>query len=809
MTDGLDHLWAKSPDEHDPAAGGERLTTHSEHTRAAVPLIRRRVGRLRALPETWWPAAELAALLHDCGKCDWGFQCQVHQGVPWGQRHEVLSLGFVGLLVPDSAERDRIAAAVVTHHRPLFDRTGERPVDWAILPINLTDDEQALGRTFTVAEDEDTLRRLLRWYADQATRHGLAVDTSRVETATRDDVRAATLDLLQRLAKRWRPLSFATADADDGLAHVLLLGAVTFADHIASGHGELLLTEPLAGYGGRVAARLAAAGHRLAEHQVTAVTVWHLLLVAPTGSGKTEAGLMWAEKAWQEIAADTGGRPRVLYLLPFLASISAMVRRLRDGDHLADVGVVHSKAGTFHLHELTTARTADQPGPGEELLLEDAAIALDHVQASKDHREQLRVTTPYQLLRAAFLGASESSTLLDTANSVFVFDELHAYEPDRLGMILAMIGLWVHRLGGRVGILSATLPQRFRKILHDTIGDTLTTVDGFTADDRPLRHRLRISQDHLTSEASIARITEDLRAGRATLVVTNNVADALELYQRLGPIAHEQGDPAMLLHARFRNDHRAAIEERILRCFGTGTPQRRGLLVATQVVEVSLNVDFDVLHTSGATLEALLQRFGRVNRRGDREPAPVWVCAPDYRTRRARRGGGSAEELWADGVYAEQPTRLAWQHLTPHDGECIDEIHAQRWLDAVYDTDWGRDWEQLVRRAQHRFTSSFLDFTSPFDNRDHLKDDFYATFDGTEAVLAEDLPSYRTERRRGKTGEGRLLASRFLIPLPDHLRSRSKYAARLGITVINGDYDPELGLKGILEDQRYQPGEIL
>ncbi|MGH3993207.1 MAG: hypothetical protein ACRDSN_12185, partial [Pseudonocardiaceae bacterium] len=64
--------------------------------------------------------------------------------------------------------------------------------------------------------------------------------------------------------------------------------------------------------------------------------------------------------------------------------------------------------------------------------------------------------------------------------------------------------------------------------------------------------------------------------------------------------------------------------------------RRPGILVATQVVEVSLDVDFDVLHTSGAPLDALLQRFGRVNRLGARPPTPVVVHPPTYRPRRGR-----------------------------------------------------------------------------------------------------------------------------------------------------------------------------
>ncbi|MCP2331049.1 CRISPR-associated helicase/endonuclease Cas3 [Actinoalloteichus caeruleus] len=793
MTEDLPHLWAKSPAKE--ATIGESLTEHSARTSAVVPLIRARIGVVDGIwDESWWPAVQLAALLHDGGKIDPGFQRQVRTNTRWGLRHEVLSLGFVDLLVTDQEVRRRVAAAVVTHHRPLHGDATR-----SILPDNLSQDQQALGQAFTVAEDDGTVRALAAWFADAAARVGLPVDRSRLGGLTRDDIRAGTLTLLRDLAEDW----WYPGTEQGGLPWVLLQGVVTIADHVASAHGELLTGEPLRGYGDRVRVRLAAAGHRLTRAQEEAAAAHHLLLVSPTGSGKTEGGLLWAEAAWRQVAEQRNALPRVFYVLPFLASINAMALRLQEEDGVEDVGVLHSRAGMFHLNELIEARAAgsdDRPEP----TVEDAATALDHVNASRTHRELFRVTTPYQLLRAAFGGPGDSSTLADTVNSVFLFDELHAYEPRRLGMLLAMIRLWTQELGGRVGVLSATLPERFRRILRDTIAGRLDVVDGFAGVRHTPRHRLRIGGGHLTSPESVDRIAADLHAGQAVLVVANNVADALDLYDLLGPVAKEQGGEAVLLHSRFRNCDRAQKEKRILELFGTDRRSSRGLLVATQVVEVSLNVDFDVLHTSGAALEALLQRFGRVNRRGKRAPASVWVCEPEYRR---RRGGG--EETWADGVYDEVPTRLCWAALQNHDGETIDEADAQQWLNAIYDSPWGDTWEKEVLVSQERFDEDYLDFRSPFADREGLRKEFFATFDGVEAILSDDLADYQADRRQGEKGQGALLASRFLLPLPVHLSSSGHFDRRHGITVINGDYHPELGLKGIVRETRYQPGEIL
>jgi CRISPR-associated endonuclease/helicase Cas3 len=799
-------IWAKSPDADDPAAVGESLTVHSDTALAAAVAVSDRVGRLRGVPGWFWHAAALAALLHDFGKIDPGFQHQVrHPGSQrhaWRQRHEVLSLGAVGLLLPACSElRLWVAAAVATHHRPLInpDKPGRE-----ILEPHLAEEGEPLASRFTVTHDNSVLRALLGWFAQRAVDHGLLSEVPDLAKVTAEEVRAAVGALLAELDARWGLAPSAAPAAVDGLSLVLLQGAVTLADHVASAHGELLTTHPLDGFTDTFLRSLTTHSDVIDEarflhlHQqhARAATRAHLLLRAPTGSGKTEAGAMWAEEAVRQITQECGGRPRLLYVLPYLASINAMADRFRAACH-GEVGVLHSKAGVYHLHRL-----------GEDI--DDApARALEAVEATRLHRQLMRVTTPYQLLRAAFAGVTDSATLLDTANSVFLFDELHAYEPRRLGMILAMMRLWSHDLGGRIGVLSATLPDRFTGLLEDTLGNnTVEEIDGFATTTAPPRHRLKLDDEHLTSPHTLERIATDLEDGHAVLVVANNIADATTIYEQLrdlAPARDDDGTPAAwLLHARFENGDRAHVETEITDWFAsTDAPPRPGLLVATQAAEVSLNVDLTVLHTSGAPLEALLQRFGRVNRRGLRLSASVWVYAPEYRTARGN-------QVRADGVYEPDPTQHTWELLTEHgDGAVLDEAETQAWLNKLYTSAWGDTWEKQVRDFRDQFTRDFLTFTEPFTDRTRLKKEFFAQFDGFEAILRDRMDDYQQALQQGKTGEGRLLASRFHIPLPDHCRRHAKFNEDLGIHIIDGVYDQTTGLTEILGTTDYQPGEIL
>lgn len=792
----LHQLWAKSPRPSASAGtAGELLTVHSRATLDALRSVRRRVGRLPLLPAEFWPAAAWAALLHDAGKVATGFQRQVGNGgvpEPWRQRHEVLSLGFLPTLLRDQPEtlRRLVAAGIATHHRALHSdgtRHRKEPVATLYRGLSATELQEEFGPV-----DAQALTDLIAWFATTATQAGLRTErqADKPVALNPDELVAATHTELGFLLAHWNRV-----DPAEGLLAVLLQGAVTMADHLSSAHGTLYLTQPLGQrYHSTLTARLARRNSALRPHQTTAAAVLgHLLLRSPTGSGKTEAALLWAAANVDDIRARTGGEPRLFYTLPYLASINAMAGRLGGevGDSEA-VGVSHSRAASYHLSH----SVGDDESAGER-----TRKAVSRAQATKLFREPIRVGTPYQLLRGALAGSIHSGIILDSANSVFVLDELHAYDPRRLGMILAALEFWV-RLGGRVAVLSATLPDKLVHFVNEALG--------LPIDRRPIeppgegwptRHRLRLATDHLTAPGTLDTIRVKLRSGQSVLVVANNVRDAQTIY---GALAEEtwalygpQG--CLLLHSRFRRLDRAVTERTILDRYGTGRPHQAGLLVATQTVEVSLDVDFDTLHTSGAVLEPLLQRFGRVNRTASRSaPADVVVHPPEYVARR--------NEEWADGVYPAEPTRRTWSILADHDGNAINERAAVDWLDQIYAGDWGERWTNEVAEHRDRFRDTFLTFERPFVDREGLSAEFDTLFDGTEAILANDVPSYLD----ALADAGRVAADEYLIPLPSFAATASRWNRELKVLVIDADYSAELGLGEIDRTGKpnYRAGEV-
>jgi CRISPR-associated endonuclease/helicase Cas3 len=775
-------VWAKSGRGGRP---GESLTGHLEAALQAARAIQRRVGPLDWLsgmpPGRFWPLVAWAALLHDTGKVADGFQAQLanpafpaptpgHGG--WGERHEVLSLAFVELLTAALPQQERlwVALGVLTHHRPLrpagaIGQGRGRDLDRYYRGADLERFEQAFGGQVRLGLHDELLEWLTRRAPEPA--RPTPPDAPAAERARR---------MFKAVTDRWQQ---ALPD-DEGLTAVLLQGAVTMADHLSSaGRQSLDATMPLpAGY----LHRLTAAGKHPYAHQVAAARQHgHVVLVAPTGAGKTEAMLAWASTE----LAGLPGQPRLFYVLPYLASINAMVRRLADdlSCSLDRIGVVHGKAAQVLLAWSTKDGTNE---------LDAARKARARQRITRLFNERLRIGTPYQLLRAALLGPKHASVLLDATNSVFVLDELHAYEPRTFGWLLAALRLW-ERLGGRVGIASATLADQVLDVVRESLADPIADVradPAFAA--RLVRHRLRLASQDLLDPLSVARVREAIAQGRSVLVVANTVRRAQRLFALLTQAARQRwpgdSDSAVLLHARFRQQDRQRLEDTLRARYATHGPDGHGgLVVSTQVAEVSLDVDFDVAFTDVAPLEALLQRMGRVNRLGRRPPAEVWVHPVDPTP-------GCPDRI---GPYLAAPVHEAWHILTRHDGELVAETATQQWLTDAYAGPWGQQWLADVRRAREEFTAGFLTFTSPFDDRSNLEERFDQLFDGTEAIVASDLDTYREQFQRDP-----LLAAGLLIPLSYELlgrlqrdgRCQSERDPATDTWILNLPYSQEHGL---------------
>jgi CRISPR-associated endonuclease/helicase Cas3 len=254
--------------------------------------------------------------------------------------------------------------------------------------------------------------------------------------------------------------------------------------------------------------------------------------------------------------------------------------------------------------------------------------------------------------------------------------------------------------------------------------------------------------------------------------------EALRQPERLG-----QGATVKLLHGRFCGRDRFDKEQELRSALATerAYSQRKPVvLVATQVVEVSLDVDFDVLFSVPAPLEALLQRFGRVNRKGRLESADVAVMTKIPPN---------------SPVYANTLVDGALKCLASLDGKMVDESKVQTWLDRIYSGEEGKHWKREVSQARQDFRCDVLDTLNVFDSSPELGRRFDELFDGSEVVPKSLEPQYLEWLERDP-----LLASSLLVPVTSRQAGWLNSQGRLrsisdGLRVADAAYDAEIGLQ--------------
>jgi len=771
----LANVWAKSP--RAGATRGESLLGHTSvvvarlsHLYSLFPGLAEQIGEPRLWHRAFWSCA-----LHDLGKIAAGFQTQLRPGgKPWGYRHEVLSLAFLEWVFPEDPTNDLpwVAAGIASHHRDMRAILTAYPTP----PDDPEDDPVSL---LIERVDDAVVEALAIWMKTEPLAWAKRSNLPRLEIQPDPPARPAEdfrryaiarihrgLTAYKRLVRR---LEEQPATSRDNLAALALRGLVLLADHTASAHVSPVpstlntVTETVSRL------ELGPLEMLYAHQREAAGCTGHALLVAPTGSGKTEAALLWASRQQEEGSA----KGRIFYLLPYQASLNAMQARLSR--HFPNmVALQHSRA----LQALY--RSLLEKGYGAE---EAESVARREQALARLHYHPVRVLTPYQLLRGAFKLRGYEALFTDAMNGLFVFDEVHAYEPKRLGMILGMVEYLQCCLGGKFLVMSATFPRVLRNALLEVLGDTTSLSAGDILYKEFTCHILRLKEGCITDRPIIESIVQRASSGESVLVVCNTVKTATEVYDDLRGRLAETNALVELLHSRFNARDRFRKEQQILSRMGTR--QREGtdtpiVLVATQVVEVSLDIDFDVLFTEPAPLEALVQRFGRVNR-GRRFPTrDVHVLTAP---------------LDGQGIYTEAYVTGALRVLEQHDNQLIVESQVETWLDAIYAGSIGDKWTEEVRQAREEFRSACLANLRAFQSSPELAELFDNMFDGTEVLPISLQREYESLLR-----DNPLKASELLVPISSQQLGRLRRTGKVisapkeDPIIINISYSPNRGL---------------
>ncbi|MCX6602261.1 MAG: CRISPR-associated helicase Cas3', partial [Acidobacteria bacterium] len=466
------------------------------------------------------------------------------------------------------------------------------------------------------------------------------------------------------------------------------------------------------------------------HQQAAAQLSGNVILTAPTGSGKTEAALLWA--AHQSSGPHS---PVLFYLLPYQASLNAMRRRLAQHLPESALALQHGKS----LQALYSQLLSKNYAPTDARRDAQAERSMARLQTAA-----IRILSPYQLLRAAYTLPGHEALWTTPANSLFILDEIHAYDPGRLGMLLATLHHFVHHLSARAFLMTATLPSLLRQLLHNLLPEVSSLTASPETFAASQRHIFHLHPSALDDPATLEAILQDAHSGLAVLVIANRVAQAQQIFDTL---ATKTSFPIALLHGRFHAEDRGLKEQQIELTRGVGHTAPGGtILVATQVVEVSLNIDFDTLYSAAAPLEALLQRFGRVNRTSspNRPLKPVNVFS----------------NLDNPKPYQLETLVRALEALAPLNGLPLDESTLQNTLDQVYSGPYGQQWLRSVQAAIENFQTSVLRSLRPLTSQPDLEEQFSALFDGFEVIPLPLLPDFAA-----RFADDPLLARQLSVPL--------------------------------------------
>lgn len=375
----------------------------------------------------------------------------------------------------------------------------------------------------------------------------------------------------------------------------------------------------------------------------------NIIVVASTGIGKTEGALLWA------------GDSKTFYTLPIKVSINAIYKRIWDENYYDK-----NKFTFLHYDAKSIMRKDEEIDDYQLKYIETRHLIYP-----------LTICTVDQLFYFVFKSLGTEKYAATLKYSKVIIDEIQSYTPDIISFLIFGLKV-VNDLGGKFCIMTATLPPIVKYFLEETIGKEnikIAEKPFYKEDDKGniiIRHKIKYED----KDFEYNEILEKAKNNKV-LIICNTVKRSQDVYIKLKE-KNKQNTEINLLHSRFIFKDRK-IKEKIIQNFASTKEKRvcrhSGIWISTQIVEASLDIDFDILYTDMCSADSLLQRMGRCyrNRIYEKDEPNIFI----YNNK-------DGKEIGVETVYDKDIFKFSVEHIQEYNNKIFTEEDKQDYINKVY-----------------------------------------------------------------------------------------------------------------------------